>query len=221
MPSPSPPLLRLVIEALGYHEPGLVEIVKRILEAQSLKFTHLAHNGVGVEVSADGRRVTNTSYDHVVCMPKPMHAVMTPGVCRCWCIKVHRASQSGVALGAVAIGVVGTTDQGDDWHGVCTDATFHGWCGMGRAWVAGQPLIGHGGWPYSGWVAGDEAALRLDAAAGKLTLKHARLGRAFALAGLQLPNSVRQWFVHVNLFDRGDSVEVQPMTMDQFGAFLA
>ena len=229
-----------MVEALGRYEPGLVEIVKRVLEAQNLKFTHLA-NGNCLEVSADGRRVTVTSRDFLSDWDDPW-AIMTPGAqrhrngggsVRCWRVAVHRAN------GLIYIGVVGTTDRiANEWHqnDVAEHAdlianewhqnvqpTFHGWGSHGAVYLAGKLNEGHGSWSTSTtqheWETGDEAALRLDTTAGTLTLKHARFGSAFALA--DLPDSVAEWFVAVGLLYSGDSIEVQPMSTAAFSAFLA
>ena len=207
-----------MLGALGRYEPGLVVIVKAILTAQTAgRFTRLAR-GRPHEITAAGRRVTLASvgicglYDAATMMPG---VVVAGGGARCWRITVHQAGDY------VAIGIIGTGDLGGAHAGYGRNhATAHGWDSDGVVHVAGRAAPGYGGWPVytCGWQKDDQAAMRLDTAAGTLALKHERHGRSFAIAGLD--GGVAEWFVNVGLEDDGDSVEVQPMTTDEYDAFL-
>ena len=211
---PSAVLLHLFVEMIDRYEPGLVKVIKAILEAQRFKFTQVGAGGVGIAVSEDGRRVANSRGNI-------NWAVGTPALRNSGCVRVT-VHQSGYGGFTITIGVIGTADPGDARHGnnSFNHATAHGWQGGygGHMYLAGQCTTeGHGGWPSGGWQTGDTAALTLDAATNTLTLKHKRLARAFTIS---LAGGVAEWFVNVGLGRASDSVEVQPMSTAAYDAFL-
>ena len=274
--------LWFLIRQLDHWEPGLVAIVKAILEVQmpSSTFTHLKDGNGHLDVTTEGRRVTNTHIKR----PGPgskgqfllglSHrnlngwAIMTPGVrcgVRCWHITVHEDGNNHT--NGVGIGVIGTTDPSDveradgEWADRGGDgsnsfwhATAHGWhshaehmsagrhgltsveytseptmgtCTVYRAGQCTHPKLRDDWQLEGGWLAGDEAVMRIDCGAGTLTLKHRRHGRAFAIHGLNLGGRgpAQEWHVNVCLGGgahggRAESVEVQPLSTNQFDAFL-
>ena len=222
--------LHLFVQALDWLEPGLVAIVKAILEAQKAStFTHLLgyKAGSGLAVTTEGRRLTLE-------MAGVSWAIMTPGArgaVRYWRITVRSGNPE--PMSHTVVGVIGTTDPGEIalHHGSSFGhATGNGWCGSGEVYLAGQWMgnTNHGGWPNVGWLDGDEAGMRVDTAAKTLTLKHRRHSSTFTIAigSLEVGGTARdsEWFVNVSLdadhsSDR-DSVEVQPLTAAEFDAFL-
>ena len=194
--APAPPsaaLLCAFVAALHDYEPGLVAMVAAVIDAQTTcRFTHLRAGGRFVGVSQGGRRVTHARARS----GKDEYAIATPALGNCGgCVGVvvHEGGRHGTT-----IGVIGTTEPGGNKGGSsCLQDSFdhgtaHGWDGGGyggMVYLAGQWSQYHGGWPADGWKAGDTAALMLDTAAGTLTLKHRRLGRAFTIG---LPGGTRR-----------------------------
>ena len=206
--APSAAELWFLVRLLDYVEPGLMAIARDILEAQTRPgaFTRRRNGGehLRLDATARGMRVTHT---RTGCD----WAIMTPGVrggVRCWHVTVHTGRD-------IIVGIIGTADPGG--ADVSFDhATAHGWGGWGSVYRAGQHQ--RGGWPGRGWRDSDEAAVRVDCAAGTLTLRHRRLGKTFTIPGLQ--RGVEEWFINASLANRGESVEVRPLATEDFDAFL-
>ena len=202
--------LWLFIAMLRYYEEGLVDIIIAIMSAQNLDrtFTALSSNGY-LAVSSDGRRITNTKdggYNWA-------YGIMTPGRrwLLCWRLIVHECRAD------LFCGVIATIDPGRDRS--CEHATSYTWRSdsFGRAFIAGKrSQFNHGGW--KGFKNGDEAALLLDVAARTLTMKHRRTAREYSLT--DLVTDTGEWFIHVCMGHAGDSVEVMPLTLGKYAAFL-
>jgi len=226
--SPPSALLSAFVAALRHWEPGLVEIVEAVLHAQAPdRLTHLrpttltldhlraGGTGTGFGVAEDGRLMTCTRD----CGSRHSGSVvLAPALRDGTCVGItlrRREYQQGHCVwktngagyhAGLTIGVIGATARG----------ATHGWCDAGDAYLAGQRISHHQGWSCSGWQDGDTAALMLDTAAGTLTLKHRRLGRAFVI---DLGGGVPNWFLSVQHIDDADSIKVQLISTAEFHAF--
>ena len=88
----------------------------------------------------------------------------------------------------------------------------------GNSLTYAERIMDHDSWPAGGWLDGDEACLKVDCGAGTVSLRHRRHGKTFTLGGLD--GTVAEWFPHVCMFDKGNSVEVQPLSTAAYDAFL-